>query len=181
MNLKKPIYTWYAIYTKTNGEKKILQNLIQEKIECYLPLTKKLRQWSDRKKWIEVPFFRNYLFVYVSNAEFFKVLNLPGVVSYVSFGGHAQSIPENQIENIKRLIEQQEREIILSRESIEKGHHAEVLTGPFKGMQGEVVKICGHYRIVVRIEALGCSIYANITRDEINIIPDKANYARSQN
>jgi transcriptional antiterminator RfaH len=173
MNLNNHIYSWYAIYTKTNGEKKILQNLRQEKIECYLPLTKTLRLWSDRKKWIEVPFFRNYLFVYVSNVEFFRVLNLPGVVSYVSFGGQAQTIPPQQIENIKRLIEQQEREIILSRENIEKGQFAEVLAGPFKGIQGEVVKICGQCRIVVRIEALGCSIYANISRDEITIVQQK--------
>jgi transcriptional antiterminator RfaH len=171
MNLKQPSYHWYAIYTKNNGEKKIYKNLQDEKIECYLPLCKRLRQWSDRKKWIEEPFFRNYLFVRVSHLEFFDLLNFTGVVSYVSFGGQPQKIPEEQINNIKKLIDQQEREVILSRENIEKGQNAEVLCGPFKGMKGEVVKIYGNYRIVIRIDALGCSLYANILKDEVNIVP----------
>ncbi len=174
MNLKQPNYNWYAIYTKTNAEKKIYNNLLNDNLDCYLPLTKKLRQWSDRKKWIEEPFFRNYIFVKVSHKEFFDVLNLPGVVSYVSFGDKPQQIPSEQIYNIKKLIEQQEREVVLSRENIEKGQNAEVMLGPFKGMRGEVVKICGNYRIVIRIEALGCSIFANISKDEINIVHAKS-------
>jgi transcriptional antiterminator RfaH len=118
---------------------------------------------------VEEPFFRNYLFVRVSQFEYFKVLNFPGVVSYVSFGGQPQVIPLTQMNDIKKLIEQQEREVILSRENIENGQNAEILAGPFKGMSGEVVKICGNYRIVIRVEALGCSIYANIARDEMYI------------
>ena len=148
--LKKPIYAWYAIYTKANAEKKILTYLKEQNTECYLPLKKSLRKWSDRKKWIEEPVFRCYLFVKVSHKEFFKVLEIPGVVKYVSFGGSAQTIPENQIDSIKILVE--------------------VLFGPFKGMQGEIVKIQGNNRIVLRIDALGCNLYANIMRDEVRMI-----------
>lgn len=168
--LKKPIYAWYAIYTKANAEKKILTYLKEQNTECYLPLKKSLRKWSDRKKWIEEPVFRCYLFVKVSHKEFFKVLEIPGVVKYVSFGGSAQTIPENQIDSIKILVEQQEREIFLSHENIQKGKKAEVLFGPFKGMQGEIVKIQGNNRIVLRIDALGCNLYANIMRDEVRMI-----------
>lgn len=171
--LKKPVYAWYAIYSKPNAEKKILTFLEEQEVECYLPLKKSLRQWSDRKKWIEEPFFRCYLFVKVSHIEFFKVLEIPGAVKYVSFGGQPQTIPEEQIENIKIFIAQEEREIFLSRENIEKGKNVEVLCGPFKGMQGEIVKIQGNYRIVIRIQTLGCSLFANISRDEIKVLKKK--------
>jgi len=171
--LKKPIYAWYAVYTKPNAEKKITTYLNEKEIENYLPLKKTLRKWSDRKKWIEEPVFRCYLFVKVSHKEFFKVLEVPGIVKYVSFGGEPQRIPENQIENIKILVGQQEREIFLSHENIKKGKKAEVLFGPFKGMQGEVVKIYGNSRIVLRIDALGCNLYANIMRDELRAITKK--------
>lgn len=173
MFLKKPIYSWYAIYTRSNKEKRLLANLEEANIECYLPLKKTLRQWSDRKKWIEEPLFRCYLFVRVSHIEFFRVLNMPGVIKYVSFGGQPQTIPSSQIDNIKKLVNQQEREIILSRENIEKGRNAEVLFGPFKGMNGEIVKIFGNYRIVLRIESLGCSLYANISKEEIKVLKNQ--------
>jgi len=170
MNKIKPVYKWYVIYTRANVEKRIFENLKKENIECYLPLKRFLRQWSDRKKWIEEPLFRCYIFVKVSNIEFYKVLDMSGVVSYITFEGHAQTIPDFQMENIKKLVEQQEREVILSHRNLGKGHNVEVIIGPFKGMQGEVMKIYGNYRIVIRIEALGCAVYANISRDEIRLL-----------
>ncbi len=170
MILKKPKYEWYAVYTKVNAEKKILKNLEEQKIECYLPLIKSLRQWSDRKKWIEEPLFRSYVFVKVSHVEFFDVLAIPGVFSYVSFGGRAQPIPEFQIENVRKFVKQEEKEIILTREIIEQGLKAEVLSGPLKGVQGEVVQICGQYRMLIRIESMGCCIHANISKNEVKFL-----------
>ena len=170
MLLKKPTYEWYAIYTKVNGEKKIAANLKERKIECYLPLKRTLRQWSDRKKWIDEPLFRSYVFVKVSHIEFFNVLDVPGVVCYVSFGGKAQAIPQYQIENIKTFVKQEEKEVVLTRETIEKGLNAEVCVGPLKGVQGEVVQICGQCRILIRIESMGCCLYANISKDEVKFL-----------
>ncbi len=109
MFLQKPAYKWYAIYTKANNEKKVFDHLKEENIECYLPLRKTLRQWSDRKKWIDVPLFRCYVFVKVSYIEFFSVLKIPGVVYYVSFGGEPQSSPDYQLDFIKTIVQEKEQ------------------------------------------------------------------------
>ena len=170
MEFQKPIYKWYAVYTKVNQEKKIFKWLKEDRIECYLPLRKVLRYWSNRKVWIEEPFFRCYLFVYVSHIEFFRVMSIPGVVRYVMFGGQAASIPDQQVDHVKRLVDQQEREIYISAVNLKKGQHAEVLFGPFKGMKGEVLRVCNNYRIIIRINTLGCNLSANISRDEIKVL-----------
>jgi transcription antitermination factor NusG len=173
MILKKPDYKWYAVYTKINSEKKILEELQEQEIESYLPLKKTLRQWSDRKKWIEEPLFRSYVFVKVSHIEFFDVLAVPGVVCYVSFGGRAQAIPEYQIENVKAFVQQEKNEIILTKELIEKGAKVEVLYGPLKGVKGEIIKIFGQYRILIRVDAMGCSLHTNISKEEIKFLNTK--------
>lgn len=170
MRIKKPVYEWYAVYTKINGEKRIKAQLEEQNIECYLPLKKSLRQWSDRKKWIEEPLFRSYIFVKVSHVEFFNVLDLNGVVCYISFGGKAQSIPESQIDSIKTFVKQEEHEITLTREVIQKGLKAEVLCGPLKGVKGEIVELFGQYRILIRVETMGCSLYTNISREEVKVL-----------
>jgi transcription antitermination factor NusG len=170
MIVKKPSYKWYAVYTKVNSEKKIRTQLEEQNIECYLPLKRTLRQWSDRKKWVEEPLFRSYIFVKVSHAEFFNVLDISGVVCYVSFGGRAQSIPEYQIGNIKTFVKQEEKEISLTQELVQKGLKAEVLWGPLKGVKGEIVELSGQYRILIRVETIGCSLYANITKEEVKIL-----------
>jgi len=176
MILNKESYKWYAIYTKANGEKKLLESLLEKNIECYLPLRKVLRVWSDRKKWIEEPLFKSYLFVKVSNKEFFNVLNTAGVVCYVCFGGRAQAIPESQIVNVKKFLEQCDREITLTYERIQKGVVVEIQCGSLKGIKGEVINLYGQSRLLVRVDSLNCSVYANISKEEVKLLEDKVKY-----
>ena len=174
MYLEKANYQWYAIYTRANGEKKLLSNLREKNIECYLPLKKTLKCWSDRKKWTEEPLFRCYIFVKVSYKEFFTALNTQGVVCYVSFGGKAQPIPEAQISNIKTFLNQCDHEVTLTYERIQKGTIVEVLHGSLKGIKGEVVNICGQTRLVMRIDSMNCSLYANISKEEVKVLDEKS-------
>ena len=155
MKLEEPSYFWYAIYTKPNRERKILENLKEQNLTCYLPLQESLRIWSDRKKWIEAPLFKSYVFVKVSYKEFFNVLSIPGVIRYVSFGGKAQAIPEKQIEDIKIFVEQDKTKIAITKENIAPGTKAEVLYGALKGVRGEIVKFNGKFRILIRIPMMG--------------------------
>ncbi|WP_321373659.1 UpxY family transcription antiterminator [uncultured Draconibacterium sp.] len=175
MYIGKHKYQWYAVYTRVNQEKKIASLLNEQKIEFYLPLIKKLRQWSDRKKWIKEPLFKCYIFVRVSYREFYRVIDMPGVVGYVSFGCKPQSIPDNQIENIKTIVNESEKEIIITRDKISKGITVEVNFGPLKGVHGEIVKICGQSRILIRITAMGCCIHTNISKDQVKILPPDRN------
>lgn len=174
MILESQNYHWYAIYTRANGEKKLFDNLQEKNIECYLPTRKVMKVWSDRKKWVEAPLFKCYIFVKVSYREFFNVLNTPGAVCYVSFGGRAQSIPEYQITNIKNFLFQSDHEVTLTYERIQKGVSVEVLYGSLKGIKGEVTNIYGQTRLVIRIDSLNCSLHANISRDEVKLLEEKA-------
>ncbi len=173
MSLEKPNYQWYAVYTRANAERKLYNNLKENNIECYLPTRKVHKIWSDRKKWVEEPLFRCYLFVKVSYKEFFTALNTTGVVCYVSFGGKAQAIPESQINNIKAFLAQSEHEVTVSYERIQKGVSVEVLHGSLQGIKGEVINLHGQSRLLIRVDSLNCSIYANISREEVNVLEEK--------
>ncbi len=173
MELRKTTYNWYAVYTKANTEKKLAERLEELGIECYLPLRRVLKYWSDRKKWVKEPVFKSYVFVKVSNKEFFNVLGVQGAVKYVSFGGKAQAIPAIQIESIKTLIENSEEEVTLSYDRIKKGVAAEVVYGSLKGLKGEIAQVFGQSRILVRLDIMNCSLFANISKDEIKVLePD---------
>lgn len=169
---QKPTYKWYAIYTKANTEKRLYATLQESGVESYLPLRKVLKYWSDRKKWVEEPVFKSYIFVKVSYKEFFTVLNTPGVVKYISFGGKAQSIPEDQIDSIKILIERSEDEVTLTFDRIKKGVAVEVIYGSLKGLKGEIAQVFGQSRILIRLDAINCCLLANVTKDEIRVLTD---------
>ena len=56
---------WYAVYTRPNQEKKVTDQLSKKGVVVYCPLQKVIRQWSDRKKVLEIPAFRGYVFVQI--------------------------------------------------------------------------------------------------------------------
>src|SRR5213075_948721 len=76
---------WYIWYTKPRAEKAVLERLLKKGVEVYLPLQKELRQWSDRKKWVEAPLFPGYIFTCIDMAAFGNVQFTEGVLSHVRF------------------------------------------------------------------------------------------------
>ncbi|MDQ1769227.1 UpxY family transcription antiterminator [Labilibaculum sp. A4] len=163
---KRP-YFWHAIYTRSRAEKRLYKELCSKNIECYLPLQKELRQWSDRTKWVEEPLLRSYLFVKVSEREYYNAVNSVFAVRYVTFGGKAVSIPEQQIEALQLFLEDKNRKVDLCSDHLEKGELVEVVAGPLKGIQGEITQIKGKNRIVIRFDSLGTCVYTDISLDTI--------------
>ncbi len=154
-------YHWYAIYTNPRAEKKTHTLLTQRGFESYLPLLKILKQWSDRKKWVEEPLFRSYIFVRVSEREYLDVLQVQGVVKYISFSGRAAIIKDDQIETIKMLLSS-ETELEISEHAFKKGEQVSIKAGPFIGLMGELIDLHNSKRFLVRFDQLGKSIVLNI-------------------
>ena len=163
-------YNWYALYTRSRYEKKVHHALNSRGVESYLPLKVEKRKWSDRVKVVEEPLLRGYLFVKVSNKEYFDVLNNTGAVCYVAFGGKAASIPENQIQNLKTFVSNFNDKINVTRDKISKGAQVKIKRGLLKDVQGEIVEIRGKNRIVFRFESLGYCMHTDISMDEVDFV-----------
>jgi transcription antitermination factor NusG len=152
---------WYAIYTNPRAEKQVRDRLLEAGVEVFLPLQKTYRMWSDRKKLVERPLLSSYVFVKVVPLEFPKVYQASGVVRFVTFDGQPASIPQNQIDNLRLLINS-DTEIEISSEKFEKGDNVEVVRGSLVGLTGELVKMGTHSRVVIRIDRLDQNLIVNI-------------------
>jgi transcription antitermination factor NusG len=152
---------WYVVYTMPHHEKKIYTLLRKEGIDAYLPLYATLKQWSDRKKKVTEPLFRSYLFVRVGLNDYYRVLNIPGVIRYVSFEGKAVIIPESKIEAIKNLLENK-FELEEGPANLQKGDKVEIIEGSLKGLTGELVIINNQKRVIIRIEEINKSLFVNV-------------------
>ncbi len=162
-------YKWYAIYTKPRNEKKVAAELLEKGIENYCPLIKTMRQWSDRKKWVEVPLFNSYLFVYVSDREYLEVLTIKGVVKYITFERKAVSIPDYQIDAIKKTLHNQV-EFEITTENFKVGQIVEITGGVLSGVSGEIITISGKKKFLLRIENIGYSLLISINKSNIKIL-----------
>lgn len=160
-------YFWHAVYVKSRAEKKAQAELQLQEIETFLPLQRKLRQWSDRKKWVETPLISGYLFVQASRKEYDLILQSNYVVSYVRFEGKAAIIPDTQIEYLKLMLMQVNTEVELTHEKLKPGQMIEVVAGPFIGLKGKLQKIKGKNKVSLEFVELGCSALVEIQTDDI--------------
>jgi transcription antitermination factor NusG len=160
-------YFWHAVYVKSRTEKKAQAELQLQEIETFLPLQRKLRQWSDRKKWVEMPLISGYLFVRSSRKEYDLILQSNYVVCYVRFEVKAAIIPDSQIEYLKLMLKQGSQDIEVTQEKIEPGQLIEVVAGPFIGLQGKLLKIKGKNKVAIELEQLGYSAMVEILIEDI--------------
>jgi len=161
------IYNWLAVYVRSRAEKKAQLELQTMGIETFLPLQRRLRQWSDRKKWVEMPLISGYLFVKISRKEYDKVLQSNHVVSYVRFEGKAAIVPDNQIESLKLMLSQQALEIEITKEKLKPGQEVEVISGPLIGLKGKLQKMKGRNKVAVELEQLGYAALVEIEAHDI--------------
>ncbi len=157
---------WLAAYTKPKNEKKVYQRLLDAGIETYLPLQKKMKQWSDRKKMIEEPLLRSYIFIRITEKEYYKVLGIPGLVRYVTFEGKAAPIPDKQIDTLKMLLGQQV-DIEVIDQVIEPGERIEVRIGSLTGFEGSIVKISGKRKVIIQLDHISHSLLVTLPKDYI--------------
>jgi transcription antitermination factor NusG len=158
---------WYALYTRSRFEKKMLSELTDRRIEVFLPMREILRRWKDRKKKIWVPLFPGYIFVnHINTPENrFRILNIPGAVRFVGLEGHADPIPEEQIQYVRRFLESSIA--IDPYPYMQVGSRVEVIAGPLKGIQGILVEKRGRFRFVLQVDLIRQAVSVEIDASDV--------------
>ena len=151
---------WIAIYTKSRHEKVVIQELENKNIEAYCPIFKERRQWSDRKRWVEFPLFRSYVFAKIELKNSIYILQAMGVHHIIKFQGNISIIPNEIIQNIKNMIGGGFR--VEQVEYFVKGDEVIVVEGALKGMEGIVVKIKNENKLVLKVAAIQQAIAVQI-------------------
>lgn len=157
---------WFALYTKSRTEKRVYDSLTRLGIHTYLPLRKELKQWSDRKKWVETPVINSYIFVRLPENEYRSVFEAPGVVAYVCYKGKAVIIPDHEMEAMRKTVE---NKMSFSVESggLKKGQMVTVTSGPLKGVTGRVTQLRGQKKLYLSITNIGFTLVVNLDEDTV--------------
>ena len=161
------IYKWYPVYTNPRAEKKACQALLKKGIETYLPLHRQLKQWSDRKKWVEEPFIKSYLFVKIKYAEQTEVLMTSGIARFIYFSGQVASMPDRQIDELKLLMASP-YELEITAEDLQPGEIIQIKAGPLKGLKGEIISYRSQKQLALRLENMGFSIIVYVAASLID-------------
>lgn len=150
---------WNVVYVASRQEKKVAMQLGKDNINHFLPVFKKLRQWSDRKKWVELPLFSGYIFVNITPVQRDKVLQVAGALAYVRYNGADAEVKQKEIDTIQTLLQSgYALESVTVPDDYEKGEKVMVTEGPLIGKVGEIIRKNKKKAFLISFETLGQSI-----------------------
>ncbi len=161
-------HRWYALRTKSRHEKLVRDQLEKLGIEPLLPIVKRLSQWKDRRKEIEVPLFSGYCFVRFTQEEKLPVKNVSGVVEIVGSGHQPEPIPDEEIEALKTLMTS-----VLPYDPhpyLHEGMAVEVARGPLQGVHGILLRKEKRHRLVLGVRLIQQAAVVEIDVNDVMAI-----------
>ena len=145
---------WYALRTRSRHERVVIQQLTAQGFETFLPTVTEIHRWSDRKKKVELPLFSGYTFVrfLYTPTERVRVLQAHGAVGLVGVKGAGTPIPENQIDDIRKLLA---NNVPLSRHGFLRiGQRVRIRGGALDGVEGILIAENGDRSLVISVDPI---------------------------
>ena len=147
---------WVAALVHTNCEKKVASKLDNLGFDNYVAIQTEEHQWSDRKKKIDRIVIPMVVFVRLEKDEEDSFRRLPFILKFITYPGAkelATPIPDNQIEQLRFLLEHSESPVTFCN-NIEIGDAVRIVKGPLKGFTGYC---CGasNSEVAIHLDMLG--------------------------
>jgi transcription antitermination factor NusG len=151
---------WMVVYTKPRWEKKVAEGLQKQGIETYCPISRELRQWTDRKKWVEVVIIPSYVFVRCNEKMRLEILQFPGVLNFVYWLRKPGIVRDEEMLALQKFIDaygHEEMELV----HLTPGSKVVVEGGPLNERSGIIVDVKKN-NARIQLEGLGIAIVSRV-------------------
>jgi transcriptional antiterminator NusG len=175
--LTAPDQSWFAVTVRPNHERTAERALVSQGMESFLPeYPAGSHGPTVKKKNRGSPLFPGYLFCRFSDQDWVQVLRSPGVRGIVGTRHRPVAVDESEISNVRALVSSGRP--ILPWPYLRAGERVTIREGPLASLSGVVVRAKNHWRVVVSVEALSCSVSVELDADTLG--PARGSYGTSQ-
>lgn len=150
--------SWYAVQTWPQYEKKVTAEFQRKDVETFLPLLSSKRQWSDRRRIVQVPLFPSYVFVRIAPGPSARipVVRTNGVGGFVGVRGIGVPIPDSEIESVRLLLA---RGVTFQQHPfLNVGRRVRVRGGSLDGVEGILLAKNDDLSLVVSVQIIQRSV-----------------------
>jgi transcription elongation factor/antiterminator RfaH len=171
---------WYALYTTPRHEKRVAEHLGQRQIECYLPLYRSERRWSDGSRvTLDLPLFPGYLFIHIRRNERLAVLTVRGALLVVGgTGGEPAPLPDATIETLRTGLTLHAAQ---PHRTVTAGQRVRIRSGALAGLEGIVVRHKNSVRVVITLEHIMQSCAVEVDLEDLEpLTPGDLSHAASR-
>jgi len=169
---------WFALQVRSRREAMVANHLEGQGFDCFLPLYKSTRRWSDRLKEVEQPLFPGYLFCRLNLSNRGPVLMTPGVQQIVGFGRTPVPVEERELESIRQVLSSGLPSLPWPYMHI--GERVRVNYGSLVNLEGILVNFKGSNRVVLSVTLLQRSVALEIDLAWLSPIPQASAAATSR-
>jgi transcription elongation factor/antiterminator RfaH len=159
---------WYAIYTSPRHEKRVHEHLAYRDVECFLPLYRTVHRWKNGcKPVVELPLFPGYLFVKIGRPERVRVLEVPGVLSFVGTRMEPARLSDFEIETLRSGLHLQKVEPYAD---LAVGQNVRIKAGPLVGLAGVLLRHNNGFRVVLTLDLIKQSVAVELDASDVEPI-----------
>ncbi len=157
---------WYVLRVKPRCEKIAAGALRFNGMEQFVATYTETRQWSDRRRKVDVHLFPGYLFCRFDRQQQLQVLRTPGVVSIVGFGNTPAAVPEDEIASIRAVVASG----LPARSCpyLRAGVRVRIKEGCLAGVCGILMREKATLRVIVSVTILQRSVEVELDRAMIS-------------
>lgn len=159
---------WMIVYTKPRCEKKVATLLTRIGVENYCPVKRELKQWSDRRKYVDEVIIKSYVFVHVEESERLAVLQTPGVLNFVYWLKKPAIVRDAEMKALFDFLAKYQDSPIEVTE-IPIGARAKILEGPLISLEGDIVAV-DKTKVSIRLYSAGLEITAIINKSSMEVV-----------
>jgi transcription antitermination factor NusG len=158
---------WLVLRTRSRHENTVARCLKEKSIISFLPTHNVLRRRKHGGVVLGVPLFPGYVFVQPRADQFEKIRYIPGSCGLLLLDNRPAAMPESDLEAVKILV--RSGAALAANPRLIPGERVEVVSGPFMGIQGELVRFQARERLVINAQLLGCSVSVEV--DSTTVCP----------
>jgi len=147
---------WFCVRSQPRHEHIATANLRRTlELEVVNPRIRFKRFTRRGPVWVTESLFPNYLFARFNwKASLNAVQYTSGVAGVVHFGSFWPSVPDEVIDDLRRMIGQDEVRVV--EQTIQVGDELDIASGPFTGFRGVVTRVMpARDRVAVLLDFLG--------------------------
>lgn len=169
---------WYPIRVSYGRTLKFCAQLKEQGVECFVPMTRKVIERQGKKIEVSVPAVSNLCFVHSTRSYISELLydmgeNRPAHFIWDVHTRKPIVVPDKAMQDFIQICTVMSDETLYLKDitsKIKEGQKVRVINGPFKGIEGTVLRIKRSRRVVVDFPGLLAVATSYVDPRDIEII-----------
>jgi len=157
---------WFLLHTKSRQEKILADELHRIGIPNYLPVSRQLRQYGNRRIRIELPLFPGYLFVRGTVEDAYQSNRTHRVARIIPVTDQ----PRLDWELRNLFLACRNDPAVQPYPYLQKGVRVLVCSGPFRGVEGFVEDRTTPRRLILQVQTLGRAVSIEVDGDVLQAV-----------